>query len=304
MNEHIHSNSSVKPPSQAQAYTKQGQGARIYLMIAGVLFAVMVGFLVHQLYQLHASESNLQAQLTQANKQLSLISQRLNESDSRYADLAAQFEVTTKRLGLTEQELARAHQLAARIRQEQQQRVQSLTKQLEQKAAAADVATLQQQTTSQLGTLSSDISTTREQVVTANKDITETRKELNELQLKLSEYGTLIARNRDELAFLRRKGERDYFEFDIRKGEYRSVGDLRLKLKKADVGKQRFDIEFIADDHKTEKNKININEPIQVFVGGVRTPFEIVVNQVQKDRIIGYVSAPKDRGATPGQSMN
>jgi chromosome segregation ATPase len=271
-------------------------GTKIFAVVAA-LFALL---LVYAIYQLHQADVALQAQLEQANKQLAVASQRLDESDSQIAQLTAELRVSTERLGLTQSELDRTRMIAARIREEQQQRVQELTHQLERKAEAEQLAALQQQTASSLGTLTGDVSAARQEVASVNKNVTETRQEVSELKLKLSEHGTLIARNVEELAYLRRKGERDYFEFDLRKGAYQQVSDLRLKLNKADLKKQRCDLEFIADDRKVKKDKVNANEPIQVLVAGLRTPYEIVVNQVQKDRVVGYVSAPKDRGQAPG----
>jgi len=295
-------NQSAKSPEATGPFLKGKvglTGSRIFAIVAA-LFALL---LVYAVYQLHQADVAMKTEQEQASKQLALISQRLDESDSRIAQLMAELRVSSERLGLTQSELDRTRQIAARIREEQQQRVKELTHQLEQKAEAEQLAALQQQTTSRLGALSGDVSATRQEVATVNKDVTETRQEVSELKLKLSEYGTLIARNGEELAYLRRKGERDYFEFHMRKGDYQQVSDLRLKLKKTDTKKQRVDIEYIADDRKLKRDKVNVNEPVQVYVGGVRTPYEIVVNQVQKDRIIGYVSAPKDRGSAPGKPI-
>lgn len=301
MNEYMRNRSSGQPEDQSQPPRRKAgiTSVRIFAIVAA-LFAFL---LIYAVYQLRQTDIALETKLEQVNKQLTLIGQRLDDSDSRVAELTAQLRVSTERLGLTQSELDRTQQMAARLKQEQQQRVRELTQQLERKAEAEQLAALQQQTTSRLGALSADVSTTRQEVATVGKDVAETRGEVSELKLKLSEYGTLIARNSEELAYLRRRGERDYFEFDIRKGGYQPVSDLRLKLNKTDVKKQRYDLEFIADDRNVKKSKVNINEPIQVFVGGLRTPYEIVVNRVQDNRIIGYVSAPKDRGRAPGSPI-
>jgi chromosome segregation ATPase len=300
-NEYILNQSSEGLEPKGQLSRGQGilTGPRI-LIIAAALFALL---LVYAVYQLHQTDATLAKQLEQANKRLALIAQRLDDSDSRIAQLTAQFRVSTERLGLTQTELDRTRQIAARIREEQQQRVQDLSQQLEKKAEAEQLAALQKQTASSLGALSGDVSATRQEVASVNKDVVSTREEVSSIKLKLSEYGTLIAQNRDELAVLRRKGERDYFEFDLRKGNYQQVADLRLKIDGVDVKKQRLNIEYVADDRKLKRDKVNINEPVQVFVGGLKTPYEIVVNHVQKDRAIGYVSAPKDRGSAPGSPI-
>ena len=301
LTEHVLNQSSGSPqPTGSLPKAKGGlTGTKVFAIVAA-LFALL---LVYAVYQLHQADVAMKAQLEQVSNQLAVTSQRLDESDSQIAQLTAELRVSTERLGLTQSELDRTRMIAARIRQEQQQRVQELTQQLDRKAEAEQLAALQQQTTSSLGALSGDVSTTRQEVASVSQNVTETRQEVSELKLKLSEHGTLIARNADELSYLRRKGERDYFEFDLRKGAYQQVSDLRLKLNKADINKQRCDLEFIADDRKVKKDKVNANEPIQVLVAGLRTPYEIVINQVQKDRVVGYVSAPKDRGQAPGSPV-
>jgi chromosome segregation ATPase len=288
-------------PATGQPIRSRGglTGSRILAVIAG-LFAVL---LVYSVYQLHKADIALEGIASQMGKQLALINQRLEDSDSRIAQLTAELQVSTERLGLTQGELDRTRQIAARIREESQKRVQDLTQQLGEKVGTEQLAELRKQTQGSLEQITGDVSTTRQDVATVNKEVAATKEEVSAMKLTLSQYGTEIARNHDELSYLRRKGERDYFEFNLAKGAFYQVSDLRLKLNGADNKKQRYNIEYIADDRRLKKDKVNINEPIQVYVGGLKTPFEIVVNQVQKDRVSGYVSAPKDRGSAPGSQV-
>ena len=106
----------------------------------------------------------------------------------------------------------------------------------------------------------------------------------------------LIATNGKELAALRQLGERNYTEFKLTKTkEPQRVGDIALLLKKTDPKKNKFTIEVKADDKSTEKKDRNINEPVQFYVAKAALPYEIVVNNVGKDQISGYLSTPKDR---------
>src|SRR5207249_8616320 len=127
-----------------------------------------------------------------------------------------------------------------------------------------------------------DLDTTREELASNRKDITDVKTE--------------IARNAGELAELRRKGERDYFEFDIPKNKkFERIADVQVQLKKTDVKRQKYDIVLQADDNRVEKKDRAANEPIQFLVGRDRLRYEFVVNYVDKDRIRGYVSTPKDK---------
>jgi hypothetical protein len=42
-----------------------------------------------------------------------------------------------------------------------------------------------------------------------------------------------------------------------------------------------------------EKRDRSINEPVQLYVAGNRQPEEIVINEVSKDEVKGYLSMPK-----------
>jgi len=93
-------------------------------------------------------------------------------------------------------------------------------------------------------------------------------------------------------------GERNYFEFKIgRTKDQQRVGDVTLLLKKTDPKKNKYTVEVMADDKLTEKRDKNINEPVQFYTSKAKQPYELVVNQVQKDQIVGYLATPKEQAA-------
>ena len=61
-----------------------------------------------------------------------------------------------------------------------------------------------------------------------------------------------------------------------------------------DAKRSRYTLEVLADDKRVEKKDKTINEPVQVYVAGNRQPYEIVINQVKKDQIVGYLATPKE----------
>ncbi len=104
----------------------------------------------------------------------------------------------------------------------------------------------------------------------------------------------LIATNSKDLSALRELGERNYFEFDLSKRQItKKVGDVTLTLKKSDPKRNRYTVEILADDKRVEKRDKTVNEPVQLYVSDNRQPYEIVVNQIKKDEIVGYLSTPK-----------
>ena len=50
---------------------------------------------------------------------------------------------------------------------------------------------------------------------------------------------------------------------------------------------------MVADDKRVEKRDKTINEPVQLYVSENRQPYEIVVNQIKKDEVVGYLATPK-----------
>jgi hypothetical protein len=139
-----------------------------------------------------------------------------------------------------------------------------------------------------------------------HKELIETRDNLqsrldsqrDDLQGRLDttrdELGGSIARNHDELVLLQKRGERNYHEFTLTKSkEFRPIGPVSLSLRKADTKHQNFNVAMIVADSHMEKKHINLFEPVMISLNDRPQPVELVVNQITKDEIRGYVSEPK-----------
>jgi hypothetical protein len=107
-----------------------------------------------------------------------------------------------------------------------------------------------------------------------------------------------IARTHDELVTLQKRGERNYFEFDLAKSKsFNREGPISISLRKADTKHKSYDLEMVVDDQRLSKKKINLYEPVWIHRTDDPQPVQIVVNKIDKDRIHGYVSAPKYRNS-------
>jgi len=116
----------------------------------------------------------------------------------------------------------------------------------------------------------------------------------NNLQMARSEFGTLVARNHEEIEQLRRLGLRDYFEFTLQgKGNTQQVGGVTVELRGTNPKKHIFTLNLVVDDMKLEKKNRSINEPIFFYTSGSRQALELVINRVEKNKASGYLSAPK-----------
>ncbi len=258
-----------------------------------ILFAVAFALLAYLLYTVHASRSALQTELDKANQKSDLLAKQLDQANGRLAELKGQFEVTSEKLGLTRQELARARTLAQTIRKEQQASDEKLATQF-----AAQIGQVKQESNAKLGQISTEVSGAKGDIESTRKDLEATKTKLERTIGDLGVQSGLIARNHDELEELKQRGERNIFEFDLRKSKTpQKIGPIQAQLKKVDTKKFRYTVDVIADDKHIEKRDKTVNEPVQFYVRGARAPYEIVVFELSKDRATGYLSTPKEMAA-------
>lgn len=222
-------------------------------------------------------EQSLAAQTQQFKQNDDVISQRLAKAEDTNAQLQGELSVVTDKMKLTEGELAKARFQAKKIKEDD----------------AKELAEMQNQTNAQLATKASvdDVSKLGTDVNGVKTDL-DTEK--NNLQMARGEFGTLIARNHDEVEELRRLGERDYYEFTIdKKNSREKVGNLMVELHATNLKRSQYGVTIFVDDQRHEKKNLTANEPLYFFQSGARAPLEFVVNQVGKDKISGYLSVPK-----------
>lgn len=133
------------------------------------------------------------------------------------------------------------------------------------------------------------------QLDSQGKAIDETRQDLASTRTDLS--GS-IAKNHDELVALQRKGERNYFEFDLEKSkQFAHTGPFGISLRKANTKHQFADLELLVDDRDISKKHLNLYEPVVFYPDDEHQPLELVINSITKNHIHGYISAPKYRAS-------
>jgi len=269
--------------------------AAVAILLAGVLF-----FMLNQLQETQAAqEQKTQEELKQVQGVLSVIDKRLSQIDGNIASVQSETSVLQEHIGMNEAEVKKAKALAQQFKAEQERQVQALNQNIAAKADAGVVENLQQESQAKFQGVSKDITEVKEEVKAGREELATTKAELSKLGVLVTEQGGMIATNSGGLAELRRRGERDYLSFDIRKKQRNPVGEIRIELKKADVKKGYADLKLYVDDRAQDYNKVYINKPLNLYVGRDKVPYEIVVNEVRKDQILGYAALPK--GATPAQ---
>jgi chromosome segregation ATPase len=205
------------------------------------------------------------------------LSQRLAQAEHTNSQMQGEMRLVTNKLKLTEGQLATARS------QVKESRV-DYTKKLDEMQSNVNTQLATKASTEDVKNLGNDVNGVK-------TDLDSTK---NNMQLLRSEHGELIARNHEELDQLRRMGERDYYEFSLKsKGDKQHVGSMQVELRAVNVKKHEFTMALYVDDMLLEKKNKAINEPIFFYAGGSRAPLELVVNQVNKNKVTGYLSAPK-----------
>jgi chromosome segregation ATPase len=143
-----------------------------------------------------------------------------------------------------------------------------------------------------LADVGADVNGVKTDLASTKTDLASTKSDLKNVSGDLGITSGFVATNQQEVAELKRRGERNIVEFHINKGkDFQKVGDISLLLKNADPKKNKFSVDVMADDKRTEKKDRNVNEPLQFYVS--KSLYELVVNNVGKNTISGYLSTPK-----------
>jgi len=272
---------------------------------AGVVGLAM--WLGYETYSDRSSHSATDTRLAGIESQL----QSMREADAaKIAEISSLLDAVQNRVGVTATDVSNAQKAAAAARKEQARSETALRQALDEQAkhvstireqSDAQFQAVRQETSAQFGEVNGQVTGVKTDLESTKSDLAANRREVGDMRDSL---GRQIARNADELAALKRRGERDYFEFDIRKDkDMQRVAGIRLQLNKADVKAKKYDITLQVDDAKLQKKGQLLNEPIQINVGKERTRYELIVNSIDKDRIRGYISTPKDTVSSNSASL-
>jgi seryl-tRNA synthetase len=199
-------------------------------------------------------------------------------------------ELTTQRMGLTQSEIARAKSRAETILKEQQASDQKLAAQLSQ---------AQKENEEKIGAVATEVGGAKKDIEATKTDLEATKGKLERSLGDMNVMSGLIARNKDDLEDLKRRGDRNYYEFTIQRSKTaQRVGPVQMSLNKTDPKKAKYTVTVIADDKTIEKKDKTSGEPVQFYVKGTSrmAPYEIVVFDVGKSQITGYLATPKEGG--------
>lgn len=253
--------------------------------VAAVALLAAVGSLVWS-YNLQSHLVDAEKNLATASEQNTSLTSKLEDTNER---LKAQGEALGQSVGLTQKQLEdKSNQLIAT-----------------QKQTAAATARLQRQekvTEQQVGAVQNDVSSVKTDVggvktdvATTQADLADTKSQLTRVMGDAGVMSGLIATNHDELEQLKHRGDRNYYEFTLQKGApAQNVGTIKVALKKVDQKRSKYTLALSSDDKNIEKKDKNLDEPVQFYSGKTPALFELVVNNISKNQVTGYLSTPKN----------
>ncbi len=276
-------------PDAGESYRYENAGTPRWISVLFVVLFLALGALGFTVYSAH---SRMEQDLAKAREQNKVLSTQLDQANTRIAELKGHVEVTEQKLGMTQAEVAQAKSRAEAIRKEQKASDERLTTQLGQ---------VKQESEEKIGAVATEVGGAKKDIEATRTDLEATKSKLERALGDMGVMSGLIARNRDDLEELRRRGDRNYFEFTVRKSKTpERVGPVQLSLQKIDQKKGRYTMTVHADDRAIEKKDRTVGEPVQFYIkGAARTqPYEIVIFEVGKDQATGYLATPKEAAAS------
>lgn len=287
----------------------QSPGKKMYVLSGAILALVAAtAYSFYQMSQLRAeladTRETLAAEIAKVSERAAASTQTGRaDMEALKAELDAARAQASQLAGQARIEAARhADQLAAQLRRAQEEEAARIARETARvaeslTAVSTEVSQVRQEastTATKVSEVSTNLAAVKSQAEATRSELEKTIAELARTRGDLGVQSDLIATNARQLAALKALGERNYTEFTLKKAKTpQRVGDLQIRLTNADVKRNRYTVEVIVDDKKIEKKDRTINEPVQFLLSRSAIPYELVVNEVKKDTIVGYLSAPK-----------
>ncbi len=247
-------------------------GKWILVALAGIFVAASAFFG----YDTHTKLAKLGADQAASEQRIADLTKRMQSAE-------ADAESLGEKIGMTKKEMVeRAEQL--------------------QKSQSAAAARLSEQERKDVGAVAGEVGSVRTDVGGVKSDVAATKATLDatvaKLQTTIGDLGQqsgLIANTRSDLEALKHRGDRQYYEFTLAKGaKPQAISTVTLQLKKTDTKRGKYTLAVTSDDKTIEKKDKNPSEPVQFYSGRDHMLFELVVWTVDKNKVTGYLSTPKN----------
>ena len=251
------------------------------LAVLGVALLAAIGGLVW-CSVLGSRLGTQQTELAEAQQKNDKLAADLRETEAR---LQVATDELRKQYGLTQKEFDQRAQAIVQQEEADSKRLENEQKQTAQKVSAVS---------SDVSSVKSDVGGVRNDLGKTQTDVTHVMNQLESVRGDLSNTNSVIARNHDELVTLEHRGDRNYYEFTLIRGQRKAVGTVGMELKKVNYKKNLFTLVVYSDDKAVLKKDRGLDEPLQFYSGKNPALFEVVVNAINsKKQVSGYLSVPK-----------
>jgi len=293
----------LNEPTKQENVSEAKPSHKAWGWVTALLGAGLLGAFV-LIFMQHSNLVNARMEVESLEKELATVrdSVKATQSGASQAiemmrqDLDATKKETETRVGqATVAARRQADLMAKKLSDHWDKATEEQQKQISQKLD--DLRSTTEQAANRLTEINSEVDTVKTDSGKTRSDLDKTVVELKRVTGDLGVLSGLIATNGKEIQALRELGERDYYEFTINKTNTpQKVADVQVTLKRVDPKRNRYTLEILADDKRVEKKDRGINEPVQFYVQShAKQPYELVINQVGKNQVIGYLSTPKGK---------
>jgi hypothetical protein len=247
-----------------------------------ILIAVAIAYVgasAFFIYDQHSKLGKVTQDQAASQKQIADLTKRMQSSEADSETLAHQLGMTKKELASRADELKRQQQAtSARIAAQMEEEKKDVN------AVAGEV-----------GNVKTDVGGVKTDVAATKASLESTIAQLQHTIGDLGVQSGLIANTRTDLEALKHKGDRQYYEFTLLKGaKPQAFSTVALQLKKTDPKRGKYTLNVTADDKTIEKKDRNQSEPVQFYTGRDHMLYELVAWSVDKNKITGYLSTPKN----------
>ncbi len=283
-----------KEPAKTVAVT---QKSKLPMILLGVGLAAVLGTVIYFLYQAQQRIEALNADLAKSQEHIESVSQTLQQSREQIGTLEKGLGQSQSQLSAQGDQLARYKSLYSDLKGQQGEQGKELEAISIRKADQAQVDDLKAETSGvqqQVGELNSRMTQVNSNISDLRQQTTRNRGDLDSHSATLDQLRSTTAANADEISGIKRSLDREYYNFELqKKGGVMKVFEVALSLKGTDFKKQRYTLEVLAGGQRLEWKNQNINAPIYFYVEGVKKPYEVLVNRVDKNFVVGHLSVPK-----------
>jgi hypothetical protein len=270
-------------------------------LVAGALITLLAAniYLYVQIDHMRTELASVQEKLTTQLSNLRDTANVNTEAQKRHIETlkeeleAARSQARNSNSQVKAEALAHADQVAKQLQMEQAKIQQQVSSEIS--GVKSDVAQVATTANAKIADVSTEVGNVKNQASQTQTELSKTIADLKSVRGDLGVQSGLIATNGNELAALKLRGERNYIDVKLSKTKQpQRFGDVMIILKNADAKKNRYTVQLTADDKTAEKKDKSVNEPVQFYTAkGGRIPYELVINKVEKNEIVGYLSTPK-----------